>query len=217
LILPPKYNGTVPSGYYVAKSDTTQAFIVGRSFIDSYDNLTSAVNTNKEAMVYPLSEAANPPQQKFIDLAGQQVKMQNPSTKGFWEFLHKVYSNEQYVRDEDKNLVGMMHTLGIIPGQPFNPDSKTKKILDEAATVGNLMAKNIAYNSPVKESFIYYPGKNWELGIMTQNPSFEDERNATQIYPRLLCLRSNYNCRQHGQAHHWFRLKIPHELPRRQR
>jgi hypothetical protein len=111
----------------------------------------------------------------------------------------------------------MMHTLGIIPGQPFNPDSKTKKILDEAATVGNLMAKNIAYNSPVKESFIYYPGKNWELGIMTQNPSFEDERNATQIYPRLLCLRSNYNCRQHGQAHHWFRLKIPHELPRRQR
>jgi hypothetical protein len=69
LILPPKYNGTVPSGYYVAKSDTTQAFIVGRSFIDSYDNLTSAVNTNKEAMVYPLSEAANPQQQKFIDLA----------------------------------------------------------------------------------------------------------------------------------------------------
>jgi hypothetical protein len=47
------------------------------------------------------------------------------------------------------------------------------------------MAKNIAYDSPIKEFFwIYYPGKNWELGIMTNNPSFEDERNATQILPR---------------------------------
>jgi hypothetical protein len=184
LILPPNYNGTVPSGYFVGKSDTTQGFIVGRTFIDSYENLTSAINTNKEARAYPLSEADNPPQQKFIDVSGQQVKMQNPSTEGFWEFLHKVYSKEQYVRDEDKNLIGLMHTIGIIPGQPFHPDNNSKKILDEAAIVGNLMAKNIAYDSPIKASWIYYPGKTWELGIMTDNPSFEDERNATQILPR---------------------------------
>lgn len=134
---------------------------------------------------YPLSQADNPPQQKLIDVAGKQVKMQNPSTEGFWEFLHKVYSKEQYVRDEDKNLIGLMHTIGIIPGQPFNPDNNTKKILDEAAIVGNLMAKNIGYNSPIKESWIYYPDKTWELAVMTNNPNFEDERNATQILPRL--------------------------------
>jgi hypothetical protein len=184
LILPPHYNGTVPSGYFVAKSDTTQVFVVGRAFIKNYDNLTSAINGNKEARAYPLSEADNPPQQKLIDMAGKQVKMQNPSTEGFWEFLHKVYSKEKYVRDEDKNLIGLMHTIGINPGQPFNPDNNTKKILDEAAIVGNLMAKNIAYDSPIKASYIYYPGKTWELGIMTNNPSFEDERNATQILPR---------------------------------
>ena len=72
------------------------------------------------------------------------------------------------------------------PGQPFNPDNKTKQVLDEAAIVGNLMAKNIAYDSPIKESWIYYPGKNWELGFQTNSPSFEDERNATQIIPRLV-------------------------------
>jgi len=184
LILPPHYNGTVPSGYFVAKSDTTQVFVVGRAFIKSYDNLTSAINGNKEARAYPLSQADNPPEQKLIDMAGKQVKMQNPSTEGFWEFLHKVYSKEKYVRDEDKNLIGLMHTIGINPGQPFNPDNSTKKILDEAAIVGNLMAKNIGYDSPIKGSWIYYPGKNWELGIMTDNPNFEDDRNATQIIPR---------------------------------
>jgi hypothetical protein len=46
------------------------------------------------------------------------------------------------------------------------------------------MAKNIAYDSSIKESWIYYPGKTWELGIMPNNPSFEDEQNATQILPR---------------------------------
>ena len=185
LILPPHYNGTVPSGYFVSKSDTTQAFIVARAFIKSYDNLTSAINTIKEARVYPLSQADNPPQQKFIDGSGQQIKMRAPTTDGFWEFLHKVYSNEQYVRPEDRNLIGLMHTIGINPGQPFNPDNNTKKILDEAAIVGNLMAKNTAFNSPLTESWIYYPGTHWELGPQTKNPSFEDERNATQIFPRL--------------------------------
>ena len=116
--------------------------------------------------------------------------MQYPTTNGFWEFLHKVYSKEQYVRDEDQNLVGMMHMLEIIPGQSFNPDNNTKKILDEAAIVGNLMAKNIAYDSPIKNSWIYYPGKNWELMFQTNSPRFEDERNATQIIPRLVYVYS---------------------------
>lgn len=185
LILPPNYNGTVPSGYFVAKSDTTQSFLGARAFIDSYENTTSAVNTIKQVSIYPLSESDNPPQQKFIDAFGIPLKLQHPTTEGFWEFLHKVYSNEQYVRDEDRNLIGLMHTIGIIPGQPFNPDNNTKQILDEAATVANLMAKNIGYDSPIKASWTYYPNKTWELGFMTNNPSFEDERNATQILPRL--------------------------------
>jgi hypothetical protein len=188
LILPPNYNGTVPSGYFVEKSDTTQGIVMGRAFIDSYKNTTSGVETIRQAMVYPLSESGNPPQQKFVDASGQQAKLQYPTTEGFWEFLHKTYSKEQYVRAEDQNLVGMMHVIGIIPGQPFNPDNKTKIILDEAAIVGNLMAKNIAYDSPIKNSWVYYPGKNWELMFQTNNPSFEDERNATQIIPRFVYL-----------------------------
>ena len=81
LILPPHYNGTIPSGYFVAKSDTTQAFVTGRSFIKNYDNLTSAINSNKEARAYPLSQTDNPPEQKFIDMTGKQVKMQYPTTE----------------------------------------------------------------------------------------------------------------------------------------
>jgi len=185
LVLPPNYNGSIPENYFVVESDTTQSFFAGRSFINNDGDKSNADNLIKQLQIYPLSQANNPPEQKFIDLKGQSLKLSYPTTNGFWEFLHKVYSNEKNVRDEDKNLIGLMHTIGIIPGQPFEPSEHSKKLLDEAAIVADLMAKNIAYDSPVKENYIYYPNSNWELGFMTDNPNFEDKSGVTQIDPRL--------------------------------
>ncbi|MGD1836597.1 MAG: hypothetical protein ACPKPY_00880 [Nitrososphaeraceae archaeon] len=94
-----------------------------------------------------MSEKDNLLKQKFIDLKGQSsLKLSHPTTEGFWEFLHEVYSNEKSVRDEDKNLIGLMHSIGIIPGQSFEPDEHSKKLLEEAAIVADLMTKNIAYD-----------------------------------------------------------------------
>ena len=57
------------------------------------------------------------------------------------------------------------------------------------------MARNVAYDSPIKEPYIYYPDKNWELPFMTKNPQFEDERGATMIESGLdLHLSGNYYC-----------------------
>jgi len=113
------------------------------------------------------------------------IKMAHPTTDGFWEFLHEVYSKEPIVRDEDKNLIGLMHTIGIVPGEPFEPDENSKKLLDEAAIVADLMTRNIGYDNPAKEHYIFYPDKNWENPFMTKNADFEDERGVTLIENRL--------------------------------
>ncbi|MGB0004821.1 MAG: DUF1254 domain-containing protein [Nitrososphaeraceae archaeon] len=102
-VLPPHYNGTVPSGYFVAKSDTTQSLIVGRVFINNYNNLTSAINTIKETRAYPLSEADNPPQQKFIDVSGKLVKMQNP-------FILWLIFNYHVFRKKRRTVRKCVHT-----------------------------------------------------------------------------------------------------------
>jgi len=47
------------------------------------------------------------------------------------------------------------------------------------------MIRNIAYDSPVKEPYIFYPDKNWEGIFMTKNANFEDELGATMIDSRL--------------------------------
>jgi len=191
LILPPNYDGKIPpifdgdtENYFIKQSDTMQFFAMGRAFVNAPDK-AAAEELITSYNIYNLSEIDNPPQAKFFDVSGESLKLSHPTTEGFWEFLHKVYSKETVVRPEDRNLVGLMHTIGIVPGESFEPDEHSKELLDKAAIVGNLMARNVAFDSPIKESWIYYPDKNWELAFMTKNPNFEDERGATMIEPRL--------------------------------
>jgi len=191
LFLPPNYDGEIPpifngetENYFVFQSDTMQFLAMARAFVNAPD-MAAADELIKSVEIYNLSEIDNPPQTKFFDVAGESIKLSHPQTEGFWEFLHEVYSKETVVRPEDKNLIGLMHTIGIVPGEPFEPDERSKEILDAAAVLADLMARNIAYDSPVKEPFIYWPDKNWELAFMTKNPRYEDERGATQIEQRM--------------------------------
>ncbi len=191
LFLPPNYDGEIPEifngeseNHFVFQSDTMQFLAMARAFVNAPD-MTAAEEIIKKVNIYSLSEIDNPPQVQFFDVAGESIKLSHPQTDGFWEFLHEVYSKETVIRPEDKNLIGLMHTIGIVPGEPFEPDERSKKLLDEAAIIADLMARNIAYDSPVKEPFLFWPDKNWELAFMTKNPRYEDERGATQIEPRM--------------------------------
>lgn len=189
LFLPPNYEEETPTSFnnennFVIQSDTMQFIAMGRAFVNAPD-MDAAEELIKKVNIYPLSEINNSPQVKFIDVAGETLKLSYPTTNGFWEFLHEVYSKETVVRAEDKNLIGLMHTIGIVPGESFEPDEDSKKLLDKAAVVANLMARNISYDSPVKEPFLYWPDKNWELAFMTKNPRYEDDRGVTQIEPRM--------------------------------
>jgi len=191
LFLPPNYDGEIPEifngeseNHFVFQSDTMQFLAMARAFVNAPD-MAAAEDIIKKVNIYSLSEIDNPPQVQFFDVAGESIKLSHPQTDGFWEFLHEVYSKEPVVRPEDKNLIGLMHTIGIVPGEPFEPDERSKELLDGAAVVADLMARNIAYDSPVKEPFLYWPDKNWELAFMTKNPRYEDERGVTQIEQRM--------------------------------
>ena len=207
LVLPPGYDGKIPenfdidtsielpedleeldgeitSNHFVVQSDTMQVLFIARAFVNAPDK-AAAEDLIKSLSVYNISEIDNPPQETFIDVSGEKLKFSHPDTDGFWEFLHKVYSKETIIRDEDKNLIGLMHSIGIVPGEPFVPDAHSKKLLDDAAVLAALMARNVAYDSPVKDPYIYYSDKNWELPFMTKNPQFEDENGVTMIENRL--------------------------------
>ncbi|MEK0319233.1 MAG: DUF1254 domain-containing protein, partial [Nitrosopumilus sp.] len=159
LILPPNYDGEIPpnydgetENYFVKQSDTMRFIAMGRAFVNAPD-MAAAEELIKKVNIYNLSEVDNSPQVQFFDVSGESLKLSYPQTEGFWEFLHEVYSKETVVRAEDKNLIGLMHAIGIVPGEPFEPDEYSKELLDKAAVIADLMARNIAYDSPVKEPY----------------------------------------------------------------
>ena len=67
-----------------------------------------------------------------------------PNDYSFFEKLHALIQTEpdDYLGPEAK---GMMAAIGIEKGKPFNPDARMKKILIDAAAIGNAAARAISY------------------------------------------------------------------------
>ncbi len=58
----------------------------------------------------------------------------------FWERLHEIL-NREVVAERDRFFMAMLKRVGIEKGKPFNPTPRQKKLLEEAAFVGEAMAK----------------------------------------------------------------------------
>ncbi len=68
---------------------------------------------------------------------------------------------------------GKIAALGIVKGMPFQPDERMKKILAEAATIGNATARVITYH-PRMEGVYIYPDtdSSWTVAYADKNTSF---------------------------------------------
>jgi hypothetical protein len=95
--------------------------------------------------IYPLSQSANPPQPNFVDMSGKPFNMVNPADYQFWELLNRVVQEEPSDSLDPVSL-GFYSSIGIRKGMPFAPGERMKKILTEAAVVGDATARTIAFS-----------------------------------------------------------------------
>jgi hypothetical protein len=74
---------------------------------------------------------------------------------------------------QDMAMLGMLETLGIAHGRPFEPDQRLRAILTQAAEVGRAMAKTLAWQARIPKDTLYaYPEKrNWKY-IFFGDPTF---------------------------------------------
>jgi len=115
----------------------------------------------KFTKVYPPSQAANPPQMTFVDMSGKPFNTVAPADYRFWELLNQVVQEEP-TESLDQIRLGYFASIGIRKGKPFAPDARMKKILTEAAAVGDATARAIAFHTRDKEAY-YYPNSAWQL------------------------------------------------------
>jgi hypothetical protein len=159
LFLPPGYKGEVPKGYFVAQSPTFGNWIGARGFLVNGDPKPAVESFKKHFRLYPLAEATNPPETKFINASGLAFNTVHANNEKFYEEVNEIVQEEPTAA-QDTELLGQLAAIGIEKGKPFAPDDRMRKILTDAAAVGNATARAIEFRSR-DEGTYFYPGKAW--------------------------------------------------------
>jgi hypothetical protein len=174
LIVPPGYEGKVPDGYFLLKPKTNNNFIFLRGSIKN--GLESAANNIRNGVkVYPLKDAASPAPTQFIDVSDKAFNTVFPNDLGYYESLNNIIQAEPIdaIGPEQR---GRIAAIGIVKGKPFNPDDRMKKLLTEAATLGNATARVISYYPRMQGAFIYPDTHSaWTMAYVNKNTSFESD------------------------------------------
>ena len=172
LLLPPDYSGSEPEGYFIVKLPTYNNLMFLRGSI-AHGLAPAVENIKSKLKIYPLAKADNPPPTEFINFSGKSYSTIVSRDFSFFVDLNKLVQVEP-TDAIGPEMRGQLAAIGIVKGKPFSPDARMKKLLNEAATLGNATARAITYQPRIDGVFIY-PDTNssWTTAYANKNTSFE--------------------------------------------
>jgi hypothetical protein len=160
LLLPPGYTGVIPEGYFVIHSRTVGNFICFRGFAVNGELTPSVENIKDHFRVYKLSDEAVPPVMNFVNISGKDFNTMPATNATLFENIAEIVQEEP-LDAFDPELRGMLASLGIKKGIPFEPDKRMRKILADAASVGNATGRVLVFSTRDPNAF-FYPGSAWQ-------------------------------------------------------
>jgi hypothetical protein len=147
LLLPPAYEGAVPAdGYYVHRASSNRQIVGARSLPVGGD-IGAAKERLKTIKVYPLNPLRGWTEPRWIDITGRKqdtTPLEWEDNLRFWEVLHETIEAEPAYAGYH-NEYGELAVLGIEKGKSFDPDARLRRILEEAARVGNAQLRVQAF------------------------------------------------------------------------
>jgi hypothetical protein len=163
LILPPDHQGAVPPGYIALRSDTYAGYALLRSNLSGGRDadIAKAVAYGRRTRIYPLAQAANPPETRFVDAIDTLVDSTIPYDLRFFQALDRFVQREPWI-ERDRAMIDPLRTLGIEKGKPFNPGAATQAVLTAGAREAQawLDAEYESLFSPP-----YFEGTRWALPV----------------------------------------------------
>ena len=154
LVLPPGYKGNIPRGYIAVQSPTFECLYAIRILPVNGDFKLATETAKKIIRIYALSTSDNPTVNNFINTSGREICAVGPSDYTFWEYLNEVVQREPG-ESFDRVSLGYFASIGIEKGKSFSPDARMKRILSDAAVVGNATARAITYRMRQKDIFLF--------------------------------------------------------------
>jgi hypothetical protein len=201
LLVPPGYTQPIPEGYFVLRSSSYRILFGFRSIQLEGATEAEAYAYSKTLKMYPLSEAANPPPTRYVD--GRPYPL---PTLPFYDTraLHDIYDiiTVEPVQPRDKVMMGMLATIGIEPGKPFNPPEKYKAAMEKGIVDAYYYMQNL--DTKLFVSNLYWPDRHWsfvmvpdvqhEFGFVSNDAVEIDKRAAAwfffTFYPKVLTDRA---------------------------
>jgi hypothetical protein len=177
LIAPPESDIREMPGYIVARSPSNQVWFAARA-LDRDPKVAEEIA--RKHKVYAWKDRDNPGPTKFIPVGGKDWSSAQPVGLDYWRYLSEVLQPEP-VDARDMVTMGMLVPLGIEKGKPFNPTDRQKKILADAAQLGELMARTNAFDKRFADATVW-PGKKWEYANMVELS--QDSNFYTQVDQR---------------------------------
>ncbi len=172
LLVGPGYGKAVPSGYNVGRSPTNRVLLLVRAIPPAGDD-AAAVTMLKTVKVHPLSAPDT-----NVTLIDQGAKEQDFSPVrwerniDFWKQLHEIIDKEPAFEPYRMDY-GRLATLGIVKGQPFNPDARMTGILEKAARIANDQMRVQSF-ADRREDRIMWPDRQWEWATLRpENGTFD--------------------------------------------
>lgn len=117
--------------------------------------------------IYPYSERENPAPTRIVSPDGREWTGDQPRGLDYWRALHGVYQTE-VVDERDRFYLAMLKQLGIEKGKPFEPDERLRRILEQGAAAGELMAQANTFAKRFEQGS-YWPDRRWEQAIVLDN------------------------------------------------
>jgi hypothetical protein len=201
LIVGPDYDGPLPEGgYFVAHSKTNRVLYASRAYLVNNDPKPAVENVKANMKIYPyaaggygtsiaealtgavrLGENAKIPKTRFVEASNLSFNTIPPSDFGFYEWINENVQAEP-AASYDVELSGQLAAIGIVKGKKFTPDERMKKILTDAAVVGQAAGRVLNWRPfEAHPDWAYYPNSMWgnmlwEGGAFfeTPPPAFKD-------------------------------------------
>jgi hypothetical protein len=192
LIVPPGYDGPLPDGgYFIARSKTMRVLYAARAFLTNNDPKPTVENIKNNLKIYSYTPggygtsiatalegkvrlASNPavPRTKFVEASGKSFNTIPPNDYSFFEMINANVQQEP-ASSYDLELAGQLAAIGIVKGKPLNPDARMRKILTDAAAVGNAAGRALNWRYTGHPDWAYYPGSNWGTMLWEGGAFFE--------------------------------------------
>ena len=193
LLVPPGHDGSLPdSGYHIGHSRTSRALLLGRSFLTDNDPAPTVATIKNRLKLYPYAQGgpgtsvatllgggdalpappASIPETVFVEGTGKAFNTVPPSDFGFFELMNEVVQDEP-AGSTNPELLGQLAAIGIVKGEPFEPDKRMRGVLEDAAAVGNATSRALFLDSRPSEGFAYYEGSAWFNMLWVGGYTFE--------------------------------------------